>query len=143
MDCMRCMKSINNCTCTCTALSAEPPTPLAQAISLAVDTCHGAARDAGWWDREKTWETFPRCLMLITSEIAEAMEGDRKGLNDDHLPHRPMTEVELADALIRICDLAGAYDLDLAGAVAEKLAYNAKRADHKREARQASGGKSY
>lgn len=114
-----------------------------QAAIILTDACHGAARDAGWWDREKTWETFPRCLTLIHSEISEAMEGDRKCLFDDHLPHRPMREVELADALIRIFDLAGAYDLDVAGALVEKLEYNANRADHKRENRQAAGGKSY
>jgi len=107
------------------------------------DACHGAAKSAGWWDREKTWETFPRCLTLIHSEISEAMEGDRKGLMDDHLPDRPMREVELADAAIRIFDLAGAYDLDIGGAIADKLAYNAQRADHKKENRQAAGGKTY
>ena len=37
--------------------------------------------------------------MLIVSEIAEAMEGERKDLMDDKLPHRKMAEVELADAL--------------------------------------------
>jgi NTP pyrophosphatase (non-canonical NTP hydrolase) len=81
--------------------------------------------------------------MLIVSELAEAMEGDRKNKMDDHLPHRESREVELADALIRICDLAGAYNLDLAGAVVEKMAYNAQRADHKPEARAAEGGKAY
>jgi hypothetical protein len=62
---------------------------------------------------------------------------------DDHLPHRPMVEVELADALIRIFDLAGGYGYDLGGAVAEKLTYNAQRADHKMSNRQATGGKKY
>jgi NTP pyrophosphatase (non-canonical NTP hydrolase) len=62
---------------------------------------------------------------------------------DDHLPLRSMLEVELADAVIRIADLAGALDLDLGGAIAEKLAYNAKRADHNPENRAAAGGKAY
>ena len=39
--------------------------------------------------------------MLTISEIAEAMEGERKNLMDDHLPHRKMAEVEIADAYIR------------------------------------------
>ena len=68
---------------------------------------------------------------------------DRKGLMDDKLPHRSMLEVELADAVIRIADLAGALDLDLGGAVAEKMAFNAQRADHKPENRLAAGGKAY
>lgn len=112
-------------------------------IDKLVSACHSAASEAGWWDRPKTWETVPRCLMLIVSELAEAMEGDRKDLMDDHLPHRPMLEVELADAVIRIADLAGALDLDLSGAIEAKLAYNKTRADHKKSARAAKGGKAY
>ena len=82
-------------------------------------------------------------LCLIHSEISEAMEGHRKGLMDDKLPHRPMMEVELADAVIRIFDLAGALDFDLGGAIAEKMAFNAQRPDHKLENRVAEGGKAY
>lgn len=71
------------------------------------------------------------------------MEGHRKGLMDDKLPHRPMIEVELADAVIRIGDLCGALGLDLGGAISEKLIYNSNRADHKLENRKAEGGKKY
>lgn len=178
-------------------------------------------RAVGWWD------DLDRCpfqtLQLVNTEIAEATEGDRKGLMDDHLPHRKMAEVELADTMIRALDFAGrygwrfsprltvdrdsylgkfvhmvtghstmavkhlgltgincllasklwgneihgmghrilrqpveydflidmcltvaeAYHFDLESAIREKLAYNAKRADHKRENRVQSGGKSY
>lgn len=82
-------------------------------------------------------------LCLIHSEISEAMEGARKGLQDDHLPHRSMIEVELADALIRIFDLGGALGLDLGGALVEKLNYNQNRADHKLANRAAEGGKKF
>ena len=126
-----------------------------------MNICHDAAADAGWWRHDKRdiriVMTAPHCdsdrllggalvaqkLCLIHSEISEAMEGHRKGLQDDKLPHRPMIEVELADAVIRICDLAGALNLDLGGAITEKLAYNANRPDHKPEARAATGGKAY
>lgn len=113
--------------------------------------CHGAAKASGWWTNLKTGEDLTQTgnfnvaekLCLIHSEISEAMEGHRKNLPDDKLPHRPMIEVELADALIRIADLAGAMGLDLGGAVVEKLAYNANRADHQIANRIASGGKAY
>lgn len=82
-------------------------------------------------------------LCLIHSEVSEAMEGARKNLPDDKLPHRPMLEVELADAVIRILDLCGALNLDLDGAIKEKREYNAKREDHKIENRKAAGGKAY
>jgi NTP pyrophosphatase (non-canonical NTP hydrolase) len=82
-------------------------------------------------------------LALIHSEISEAMEGDRKGLMDDKLRHRKMIEVELGDALIRICDLAGFLGLDLGGATMEKDAYNDVRSDHKEETRKLAGGKAY
>lgn len=80
-------------------------------------------------------------LMLMVTELAETMEGERKGLMDTHLKHRPMAEVELADAVIRLMDYAGGFSYDIGGAVVEKLAYNAVRADHKRENRLAPGGK--
>lgn len=119
-------------------------------IRVLVSTCHGLARDAGWWTDlatgqpiEPTRSVVAEKLLLIHSEISEATEGLRKGLPDDHLPHRPMLEVELADALIRIGDLAGVLKIDLAGAVADKLAYNAQRADHKVSARRSAGGKAF
>ena len=82
-------------------------------------------------------------LALVHAEISEALEGHRKRLMDDHLPHRPMIEVELADAVIRIADLAGYLDLDLGGAIIEKLEYNRTRADHKLANRAMAGGKAF
>lgn len=98
------------------------------------DLCHGLAARSGWWTSRLTGKPLDRSqinvgekLMLIVSEVAEAMEGDRKDLMDDKLPHRKMIEVEL----------------DLAGATIEKLAFNQIRADHKIENRNAPGGKAY
>jgi NTP pyrophosphatase (non-canonical NTP hydrolase) len=119
--------------------------------------CHKASSDAGWWHSQtgidlaaemRSGTRYGKALAaeklcLVHSEVSEAMEGHRKGLQDDKLKHRPMIEVELADAVIRIADLAGALGLNLGGAIAEKMAFNAKRPDHKPEARAAAGGKSY
>ena len=102
---------------------------------------------AGWWTNLETGERIERnvgeLLCLVHSEISEAMEGHRKSLMDDKLPDRPMIEVELADAMIRIGDIAAALGLDLGGAIDAKLAYNATREDHKLEVRRLAGGKAY
>ncbi len=82
-------------------------------------------------------------LMLIVSEVAEAMEGERKNLQDTHLPHRKMAEVELADAVIRIFDYAAGHGYDLGGALLEKLQYNMTREDHTYEARAEAHGKKF
>lgn len=102
--------------------------------------CHDQAAEMGWHDNPREVGTQ---LMLIVSEISEAMEGWRKGLDDDHLPHRKMTEVELADAVIRCADLAGFLGLDLYGAIHEKLEYNRTRADHQPQNRAKAGGKKW
>lgn len=140
-------------------MSGAPDVQMAGACL--VEACHGAASRAGWWDwvadggREPMHVREVRArtqfglalagtkIALIHSEVSEALEGLRKDKRDDHLPHRKSVEVELADAVIRIADLAGALGLDLGGAIAEKMAYNAQRADHKPEARSAVGGKAF
>lgn len=122
----------------------------ANAARTLTDLCHGPAKVAGWWhDRDGNELTIstPRLvvekLCLVHSEISEALEGHRKGLMDDKLPHRTMLEVELADAAIRIFDMAGGFGLDVAGAIAEKLHYNKTRADHQLVNRRAVGGKAF
>ena len=119
--------------------------------------------EAGWWDDCINWTTaeaplgygkFPlniagdhyllsTKLCLIHSEVSEMMEGLRKGQPDDHLPHRSMEEVEAADVFIRLLDYCGARGIDIDGAMAEKRAYNKRRADHKLDARNASNGKKF
>lgn len=114
-------------------------------LNLLSEVCHKANQK--WWHDPLTGELLQRnkgeMLMLMVSEIAEAMEGERKDLMDDKLPHRRMVEVELADTLIRIFDYAGAYRLDLGGALVEKMAFNATRADHSNTARLQPNGKKF
>lgn len=108
------------------------------------EQCH--TDNIRWWqtpDGKPKERNKGELLALIHSEISEALEGERKDLMDDKLPHRRMAEVELADALIRIFDYAGAHGYDLEGAYQEKRAFNKIREDHTHAARAAVGGKKF
>ena len=134
---------------------------LAAAGEALQDVCHGVSTECGWWHhagldlkrvvnepQDKIEKLLSAALVaqklcLSHSEISEAMEGHRKNLMDDKLPHRKMIEVEIADAIIRLFDLGGALNLDIGGAIAEKIAFNTNRPDHKPENRDKDGGKTY
>lgn len=77
---------------------------------------HAFNVDKGWWDDYpvKT-DRFDTAMMLVTSELSESMEGCRKNLMDDKVPQYRMFDVELADAMIRLLDLAGAYEIETFG----------------------------
>lgn len=118
-------------------------------VSDIINALAGDVHDANkkWWVDLVTGDPIKRnkgeLLMLIVSEVAEAMEGERKNIMDTHLTHRKMAEVELADALIRILDYAAGHGYDLGGAFVEKMMYNAIREDHKAEARLQADGKKW
>lgn len=107
-------------------------------LNIIQAACHQESKSAGW----PVTEAGTR-IALIHSEVSEALEGVRKGLMDEHLPHRKMVEVELADAIIRIFDFCGQEGLEIGGAIAEKMEYNRHRLDHKKEVRALQGGKKF
>ena len=111
------------------------------------DKCYNASKDAGWHTDLNTGELLERIkaemICLMHSELSEAMEGERKDLMDDHLTHRKMAEVEMADAVIRIMDYCGRFGYDIGGAIVEKMEYNKNRSDHKIENRKNNNGKKF
>jgi NTP pyrophosphatase (non-canonical NTP hydrolase) len=86
---------------------------------------------------------FGERLMLVVSELAEALEADREGkwaclaIQDFLDPSMPKAEYEnrvrgtvqeeLADTIIRVADIAGIYKIDLDWHVKAKMAYNQTR----------------
>jgi hypothetical protein len=115
-------------------------------LNECVKDCHEAAVKGGWWhdtEGNKKERNVGELLCLIHSEISEAMEGARKELMDNHLQHKSMMEVELADAIIRIFDLAGSKGFNLGQTIYEKLEYNKSREDHKIKNRFKEGGKKF
>jgi NTP pyrophosphatase (non-canonical NTP hydrolase) len=79
--------------------------------------CHRIAKEKGFWDQERN---IGEALMLIVTELAEAMEAYRK--EDD-----PNFREEIADTFIRLLDLCGGLDIDIAAAIAQKTEKNKGR----------------
>lgn len=102
------------------------------------DKIHVIAKEKGFWDKPRETGTL---LMLVVSELSEAMEADRKGryANFDKyykgIAHgdpfetyiKDSFEDELADVIIRILDLCGAKDIDIEKHIELKMKYNQTR----------------
>lgn len=119
---------------------------------------HENARNKGFWDKDRN---LGEMLMLIVSEVSEAMEADRENIfydrqtryrkgkdlavngakwafdlvdtNDEAWRSWFRSEVknsfedELADAVIRIFDLAFSRNIDLEWHILQKMRYNEGR----------------
>lgn len=72
-------------------------------------------------------DNFDGDVMLVVTELAEAVEADRKKAKDDHIPEMEGRAVELADALVRILHIASKYQLPLADAFIAKQQFNLTR----------------
>jgi nucleoside 2-deoxyribosyltransferase len=142
------------------------PQPMGHLLTALANRVHDA--NAKWWIDIDTHEPLKRnvgeLLMLTVSELCEAgegapeygillmetakllaraMEGHRKTMMDDKLPHRKMFDVEIIDAIIRLTDICGGLIPDAGDVFNEKMSFNAVRVDHTHEARKAAGGKAY
>lgn len=90
---------------------------------------HSNAVKKGFWDKE---QSFLESIALIHSELSEAVEDFREGKKLNHLEYESNGKPtgipsEIADAVIRICDLCAFHNIDLEYAIKKKMAYNETR----------------
>lgn len=100
------------------------------------DLAHKNSKDKGWWDDVEPGDdsVIPEKLMLIVTEVSEAMEDYRNGNMEQQmeLQHdgngKPVGfPSELADVIIRVADLCGHLNIDITKAIEDKMEYNKTR----------------
>jgi NTP pyrophosphatase (non-canonical NTP hydrolase) len=97
-----------------------------------------ANKKKGFWDNERN---VGELLMLVVSELGEAMEAHRKGkfshplfVGTNCTPAgfeaniKDTFEDEIADSIIRLLDLSAGLGIDIEYHISEKLKYNQTRA---------------
>lgn len=99
-------------------------------INELVEAAHKHAVSHGFWDGEEREKLSIHALII--REVSEATEAVCNGEPDvwffEGTNEKPCGEaIELADAVIRICDYFGHQGWDLEGIIKQKMAYNATR----------------
>lgn len=81
----------------------------------------------GFYEHVKAQEMIVKTMLIVT-ELAEGVEAIRHGnIPDDKLPQYDGFTVELADAIIRILDLAEHFNLPVCDAILTKMTFNKSR----------------
>ena len=111
-----------------------------------IESAHSASKKKGFWDKERN---VGESLMLVTSELGEAIDAHQKGkmFDSDNTDLKILInnisaesfnkrfkenvkdtfEDELADAVIRLFDLAGGMGIDLEKHIIAKMRFNQSR----------------
>lgn len=117
-------------------------------INDTIAAAHNTAKEKGFWDKQD-WNLGEK-LMLITSELGEALEADRtnkkanyeefnnflrnsgKYTSEEYVAAfkaniKDSFQDEMADAIIRIFDLMGKMGIDMEYHITHKMNYNSTR----------------
>ncbi|MBF0620162.1 MAG: nucleotide pyrophosphohydrolase [Candidatus Omnitrophica bacterium] len=89
----------------------------ALSIKEMCDLCHSIAKSKGFWDEKRN---TGEALMLVVTELAEAMEAHRK-------QDAANFNEELADTFIRLFDLCGGMGIDIEAEIMKKCEKNKNR----------------
>ena len=98
-----------------------------ESINLLVRDCHQNAINKDFWAAS---QNVGEKLMLHITELGEFFEKYRKDdlSPDEHCPEFPNQTIEIADAIIRLFDLAGWLQMhNLGDALQAKMMYNLTR----------------
>lgn len=120
--------------------------PLCIGLNISAKTIHENNKEKGFWNKE---QNVGELLMLVTSELGEALEAHRHGTFADEshyqkeldgnegnpdafqmafaLHIKDTFEDEIADAVIRLLDLSAGLGIDIEWHINQKVRYNKTR----------------
>ena len=115
-------------------------TTLCEGLNKSAQAIHSNNKAKGFWDKDRN---VGEMLMLVVSELGEAMEAHRKGrftdscepdikdipptITDFEVRVKDTFEDEIADAVIRLMDLSAGLGIDLEWHINAKINYNKTR----------------
>jgi NTP pyrophosphatase (non-canonical NTP hydrolase) len=108
-------------------LRFEDAFSLVQEAVFMNSSAHGF-HDEGFDEKGVPRKNFSEQIALMHSELSEALEAHRKGIDrSEHIPDFTAVEEEIADLVIRAMDFAELRGLKLAEAIMAKHEFNKNR----------------